>query len=72
MYYLIWIPKLQIRFERVKGSECRPVFERYWRCLEMNNQDFIYCREEDLALHQCTQKHLVHIEYIIFIYSYLM
>lgn len=51
------------RFERIKKSPCQPLFERFWKCLDMNNQNFIYCREEEQAFHQCVKVNLVYTTY---------
>lgn len=45
-------------FGRIRNS-CQETFERYWRCLDMNNQMFMYCREEEQALQACTRDRLV-------------
>jgi hypothetical protein len=47
-------------FDRVAASPCRMLFERFWRCLDVNNQDFIYCRSEELSFEACTKQHLVY------------
>lgn len=50
---------LRNRFERIKHSPCQKLFERFWKCLDMNNQDFIYCRDEEIAFHLCAKENLV-------------
>jgi hypothetical protein len=47
------------RFERIKHSPCQKLFERFWQCLDMNNQDVIYCRDEEIAFHLCAKENLV-------------
>ncbi|PJF18177.1 NADH-ubiquinone oxidoreductase [Paramicrosporidium saccamoebae] len=44
--------------DRVAASPCRTLFERFWRCLDVNNQDFIYCRPEEFSFEACTKLHL--------------
>lgn len=34
-------------------------FERYWKCLDVNNQSFMYCRAEEEPLTQCALQKLV-------------
>lgn len=47
------------RFDKIKQGPCQALFERFWRCLDMNNQNYLYCREEEQAFHACAQEHLV-------------
>ena len=46
------------RFKNIR-KECKSEFERYWKCLDMNNQMFMYCREEEEPFTKCTLTKLV-------------
>lgn len=46
------------RFKKI-GKECKSEFESYWKCLDMNNQMFMYCRDEEEPFTQCTLTKLV-------------
>lgn len=45
-------------FRRLAASRCQALFTRFWRCLDMNNQDRIYCRGEEDAFLQCARSEL--------------
>lgn len=46
-------------FDKIGSSKCQVAFNRYWRCLDMNNQNFMYCRDEEIEFHACTRENLV-------------
>lgn len=46
-------------FDKIGSSECQVAFNRYWRCLDMNNHNFMYCRDEEIEFHACTKEKLV-------------
>lgn len=45
-------------FRRLAASRCQTLFAHFWRCLDMNNQDRIYCRGEEDAFLQCARSEL--------------
>lgn len=45
-------------FRRLAASRCQALFSRFWRCLDMNNQDRIYCRAEEDSFLQCARLEL--------------
>jgi NADH dehydrogenase (ubiquinone) 1 alpha subcomplex subunit 8 len=42
-------------FAALKASTCQPCFRRFWRCLDNNDQNVIYCREEERAFYECVR-----------------
>jgi NADH dehydrogenase (ubiquinone) 1 alpha subcomplex subunit 8 len=49
----------QESFQRVALSPCRDLFRKFWRCLDNNDQNRIYCRAEERDFYNCTKEHLV-------------
>lgn len=45
-------------FTVLRQSSCQRLYERFWRCLDINNQDHIYCRPEEFDFYACTKEHL--------------
>lgn len=41
-----------------RRARCKDLFESFWRCLDYNNQDFIYCREEEKNFSKCTEQEM--------------
>lgn len=46
-------------FDKIGSSTCQTAFNRYWRCLDMNNQNLMYCRNEEIEFHTCAKEILV-------------
>lgn len=44
-------------FETIHAGPCARLFDSFWKCLDMNNQDFIYCRGEEAPWNQCVREH---------------
>ncbi|KAJ1656976.1 ndufa8, NADH-ubiquinone oxidoreductase complex I 19kd subunit [Dispira simplex] len=38
-------------------EKCRPELTKHWNCLELNNHDLFYCRQEETPLNQCIFEH---------------
>jgi NADH dehydrogenase (ubiquinone) 1 alpha subcomplex subunit 8 len=43
--------------EHVKESPCNKLFGQFWKCLDMNQQNFIYCRREEFDFHDCVEEY---------------
>lgn len=46
-------------FDKIGSSKCQIAFNRYWRCLDVNNHNFMYCRDEEIEFHACAKEQLV-------------
>ena len=46
-------------FAKIADSECQASFRMFWRCLDVNNMNFIYCRKEEKSFHKCISDNLV-------------
>ena len=44
-------------YRRLGDSVCAEGYRRFWRCLDVNNQDHIYCRDEESDFVRCTKEH---------------
>jgi hypothetical protein len=43
-------------------EECNELFEKYWKCLDMNNHKHFMCRDEERAFNLCAKEKCVSIE----------
>ena len=46
-------------YQKLAESPCRDLFRKFWRCLDNNDQNRIYCREDEREFYACTKEHLV-------------
>lgn len=46
-------------FVSIKNA-CQDDFESFWKCLDINNQDFIFCRQEEEKFYRCMQAKMVY------------
>ena len=49
---------IDLTFDKIRTS-CQKCFERYWRCLDLNNHNQIFCRDEEHTFDACLQEKLV-------------
>lgn len=61
-----YVTKILMKLSLQKLEDtCKDEFTAYWKCLDLNNQQFFYCRDEENALNIAVEERLVNKNFIV-------